>query len=90
MATRDFPFVSIVDVTGVVTRTGTDAQQHCLAYSQVVDPTSQAPFSPGISTYVTTPGGTPITTLFPANYDSCILGQIYYDGAAQNDDTVFH
>jgi len=84
-----FPFVTIIDVTGVVTRTGTDAQQHCLAYSQVVDPTSQAPFSPGISTYVTTPGGTPITTLFPANYDSCILGQVYYDGAAQNDDTVF-
>jgi hypothetical protein len=84
-----FPFVSIVDVTGVVTRTGTDAQQHCLAYSQVVDPTNQAPFSPGISTYVTTPGGTPITTMFPANYDSCILGQIYYDGASQNDDTVF-
>ena len=84
-----FPFVSIVDVTGVVTRTGTDAQQHCLAYSQVTDPTVQAPFSPGISTYVTTPGGPSTTTLFPANYDSCILGQIYYDGAAQNDDTVF-
>ena len=84
-----FPFVSIVDVTGVVTRTGTDAQQHCLAYSQVVDPTNQAPFSPGISTYVTTPGGTPITTLFPANYDSCIVGQVYYDGAPQNDTTSF-
>jgi hypothetical protein len=83
------PFVTIVDVTGVVTRTGTDAQQHCLAYSQVVDPTNQAPFSPGISTYVQGPGGATITTTFPANFDSCILGQIYYDGAVQNDDTVF-
>src|ERR1700728_4143256 len=84
-----FPFVTIIDVTGIVTRTGTDAQQHCLAYSQVTDPTVQAPFSPGISTYVQGLGGTPITTQFRANYPSCIFGQIYYDGAAQNDDTVF-
>jgi hypothetical protein len=83
------PFVSIVDVTGVVTRTGTDAQQHCLAYSQVVDPTNQSPFSPGISTYQQGVGGPTITTTFPANYDSCILGQIYYDVAFQNDTTVF-
>jgi len=81
------PFVSIVDVTGVVTRTGTDAQQHCLAYSQVVDPTNQAPFSPGISTYLQGVGGPTITTTFEANYDSCILGQIYYDGAPQNNNS---
>jgi hypothetical protein len=83
-----FPFVTIVDATGIVTRTGTDAQQHCLPYSQVTDPTATDPFSPGISTYVSGPGGNSITTLFPANYASCILGQIYYDGSAQNDDTV--
>jgi hypothetical protein len=83
------PFVSIVDVTGVVTRTGTDAQQHCLAYSQVADPTVQAPFSPGISTYIQGPGGPTITTTFPANYSTCILGQIFYDQAAQNDITTF-
>ena len=29
------------------------------------------------------PGG-PMTT-FPANFSSCILGQVYYDAAAQND-----
>jgi hypothetical protein len=81
------PFVSIVDVTGVVTRTGTDAQQHCLAYSQVANPLAQNPFSPGISTYVQGPGGTPITTTFEANFDSCILGQIYYDGAPQNNNS---
>ena len=83
------PFVSIVDVTGVVTRTGTDAQQHCLAYSQVANPADQSPFSPGISTYLQGVGGPTITTTFPANYSSCILGQIYYDNALPTDNTVF-
>jgi hypothetical protein len=83
------PFLSIVDVTGVVMRTGTNAQQHCLAYSQVADPADQSPFSPGISTYVQGPGGNTITTTFAANFDSCILGQIYYDGAFPTDNTVF-
>jgi hypothetical protein len=82
------PFVTIVDATGIVTRTGTDAQQHCLPYSQVANPAATDPFSPGISTYIPGPGVAPITTTFPANFASCILGQIYYDGAAQNDDTV--
>jgi len=82
------PFVTIVDATGIVTRTGTDAQQHCLPYSQVADPTATDPFSPGISTFVSGPGGTPITTTFPANFSSCILGQIYYDGALPIDNTV--
>ncbi len=68
-----FPFISIVDVTGVVSRTGTDVQQHCLAYSQVSNPAAQNPFSPG----------GPVST-FTANYSTCILGQIYYDGAPQN------
>ena len=81
------PFVTIVDATGIVTRTGTDAQQHCLPYSQVADPTATDPFSPGISTYVSGPGGPSITTTFPANFASCILGQIYYDGAPQNNNT---
>jgi hypothetical protein len=81
------PFVTIVDATAIVTRTGTDAQQHCLPYSQVTDPTATDPFSPGISTYVSGPGGNSITTLFAANYASCILGQIYYDGAPQNNNT---
>jgi hypothetical protein len=83
------PFVTIIDVTGVVTRTGTDAQQHCLAYSQVANPADQSPFSPGISTYLLGPSGPSITTIFPANYSSCILGQIYYDNALPTDNTVF-
>ncbi|MGB8523284.1 MAG: hypothetical protein WCD43_09970 [Candidatus Acidiferrales bacterium] len=83
-----FPFVTIVDATGIVTRTGTDAQQHCLPYSQVADPTATDPFSPGISTFVSGPGGNTITTTFPANFASCILGQIYYDQALPTDNTV--
>jgi hypothetical protein len=82
------PFVTIVDATGIVTRTGTDAQQHCLPYSQVADPTATDPFSPGISTFVSGPGGNTITTTFPANFSSCILGQIYYDQALPVDNTV--
>jgi hypothetical protein len=73
------PFVSIVDVTGVVTRSTVSNQlAHCLPYAPFSGtPGTQPPFSPG----------GPVTT-FPANYASCILGQIYYDGAVQNDDTV--
>jgi hypothetical protein len=71
------PFVSIIDVTGIVTRTGTPAQQHCLPYSQLTNIAATNPFSPG------GPGST-----FEVNYASCIVGQIYYDGAVQNDDTV--
>jgi hypothetical protein len=70
-----FPFVTIVDATGIVTRSANLQAAHCLPYSQ------QMPYSPG-----NTPGH-PVTA-FPANYSSCILGQIYYDGSAQNDDTV--
>jgi hypothetical protein len=71
------PFVSIIDVTGIVTRTGTPAQQHCLPYSQLTNIAATNPFSPG------GPGST-----FEVNHASCIVGQIYYDGAVQNDDTV--
>ncbi len=71
------PFVSILDVTGVVTRTGTPAQQHCLPYSQQSNTAATNPFSPG----------GPFST-FEVNYSTCVLGQIYYDAAAQNDDTV--
>jgi hypothetical protein len=75
------PFVTIVDATGIVTRTGTDAQQHCLPYSQVTNPAATNPFSPGNS-----PGST--ATTFAANFPSCIVGQIYYDNALPTDNTV--
>jgi hypothetical protein len=76
------PFVSIVDVTGIVTRSTDNMLGHCLPYGSAgyvaADAGTQAPFSPG----------GPVST-FTANYASCILGQIYYDAAAQNDITAF-
>jgi hypothetical protein len=72
-----FPFVSIIDATGIVTRSKINQQAHCLPYAPFTTAGAQPPFSPG----------GPVST-FPANYASCILGQIYYDGAPQNDDTV--
>jgi hypothetical protein len=75
------PFVTIVDATGIVTRTGTPAQQHCLPYSQQTSITATNPFSPGNS-----PGST--ATTFAANFSTCIVGQIYYDNALPTDNTV--
>jgi hypothetical protein len=71
------PFVSIIDATGIVTRSKINQQAHCLPYAPFTTAGSQPPYSPG-----------GLFTTFPANYSSCILGQIYYDGAPQNDDTV--
>ena len=71
------PFVTIMDVTGVVTRSSNDQLAHCLPYAPFTTSGAQAPFSPG----------GPVST-FEANYSVCVLGQIYYDGAAQNDTTV--
>jgi hypothetical protein len=72
------PYVSIVDVTGVVTRSTVSNQlAHCLPYAPFTTAGAQPPFSPG------GPG-----TTFPANYASCILGQIYYDNALPTDNTV--
>ncbi len=68
------PFATIVDATGIVTKTGTLSQQHCLPYGTVTP-------GPGVAPIPYSPG----SLAFPANYSSCILGQIYYDGAAQND-----
>jgi hypothetical protein len=72
------PFVSIVDVTGIVQRSSNNQLGHCLAYAPFTTKNNQPPFSPG----------GPVST-FPANYASCIVGQIYYDAAAQNDITSF-
>jgi hypothetical protein len=72
------PYVSIIDVTGIVTRSTVSNQlAHCLPYAPFPGAGLQPPFSPG------GPG-----TTFPANYASCILGQIYYDNALPTDNTV--
>src|SRR5580700_9576446 len=72
------PFVSIIDATGIVTRSTVSNQlAHCLPYAPFTSAGTQPPFSPG------GPG-----TTFTANYASCILGQIYYDNALPTDNTV--
>ena len=68
------PFATIVDATGIVMKEGTLSQQHCL-------PNKTIPPGPGVAPVPYSPG----SAAFPANFSSCILGQIYYDGAAQND-----
>jgi hypothetical protein len=61
------PFTTIFDITNVIGHgTGTLSQQQL--HCLPVNP--NAPYSPG----------GPMSS-FPANYASCILGQIYYDGA---------
>jgi hypothetical protein len=53
------PFVTLIDMSHVVSRTGTVSQQHCLPV------TPDAPYG-------------------PSNFPTCIMGQIYYDGAPVN------
>jgi len=62
------PFITFIDVSGLVTRPVTN---NCLPVE------------------ATTPYGPPLgNPLGPINPSSCILGQIYYDGAPQNDINV--
>jgi len=75
------PFISFFDITNVIhpTTAGlTLTQQHCLP----ANPNS--PYSPGI---VTLPTGGP-NSQFPANFATCMIGQIYYDNALPTDNTV--
>lgn len=67
------PFVTIVDATNIVGKTGTQQQQHC----QPVNP--NLPYSPGGA-------GTPFAQNLPlpAVSGGCILGQVYYDGSPEN------
>src|ERR1700723_2688652 len=83
------PFITFMDVTNIVGKTGTAQQQHCLpidqtypygpyaAPAQLTD-TNDFPTYPsqGFSqTWVIPQGGATF------NPPSCIIGQIYYDGA---------
>jgi hypothetical protein len=68
------PFTTIFDITNVIGHgTGTPSQQQL--HCLPVNP--NAPYSPG----------GPMSS-FPANYASCILGQIYYDGAPAIENNV--
>src|ERR1700688_253451 len=77
-----FPFVTIIDVTSIVSPTGTTASfptDHCLPFAAQ---TSYATTLVGGGQASATPTGGAI------NPPTCVLGQIYYDGATQNDSTV--
>jgi len=76
------PLVTFIDMSHIVSKTGTPAQQHCLPGVNATD--NATPYGPsgpgfpsqGLSTAPLTPGA---GTSF--NPPSCIIGQIYYDGA---------
>jgi hypothetical protein len=77
-----FPFVTIADVTNIVAPANTAisfAADHCLPFAP------QTPYGPPL---VGTGQGNATPAAGPINPPTCILGQIYYDGAAQNDGTV--
>jgi hypothetical protein len=88
------PFVTFIDVSHIVGKTGTLAQQHCLP----LDPTlAYGPWAAGFTpadygvNYPFQGSGTAIPQPSPIldpgvagtsfNPPSCIIGQIYYDGA---------
>lgn len=73
------PFVSVIDVTDIVNRTYTGT---------LVTPAGHgicAPANPALNYNPGNPATTPPTG---ANYPTCIMGQIYYDGTNTQDATV--
>ncbi len=86
------PFVTFIDMSHIVNKTGTPAQQHCLPIDSTL---AYGPYPPGYAAgaYLGAPyplqgsgtGVPPSVQLDPGaggsfNPPSCILGQIYYDG----------
>ena len=77
------PFVTLIDMSHIVNKTGTAAQQHCLP----IDATSAyGPYAAGATPATYPFQGSATTWVTPAagaafNPPSCIIGQIYYDGA---------
>jgi hypothetical protein len=77
------PFVTFIDVSHVVTKTGTPAQQHCLPLDSTL---AYGPCAAGATSATYPLQGTGATWVVPAtgarfNPPSCIIGQVYYDGA---------
>jgi hypothetical protein len=73
------PFATLIDVTDIVNRTYTGT---------LVTPAGLgicAPVNPALNYNPGNPAATPPTG---ANYPTCILGQIYYDGVPSEDSTV--
>jgi len=80
------PFVTLIDMSHIVSKSGTPAQQHCLP----IDATS--PYGPYPAPPLPSPYpsqgflSAPVTPAPGASFNppSCIIGQIYYDGAGGN------
>jgi hypothetical protein len=81
------PFVTFIDMSHIVNKTGTPAQQHCLPIDSAL---AYGPWAAGYTPAdygVTYPFQGTATTWVPQdpaahfNPPSCIIGQIYYDGA---------
>jgi hypothetical protein len=70
-----FPFITIADVSNIVHPTGTFTADHCLPFA------NQTPYGPPL---VGSGQGNTAPASGPINPPTCILGQIYYDGAAAN------
>ena len=85
------PFVTVVDVTHIVSPLGTVASfgdDHCLPPVIPGTTNDQAPYGPPLDPSNAVPPPSPNTNTKvatgPVNPGRCILGQIYYDGAAAN------
>jgi hypothetical protein len=77
-----FPFATLIDVSSIVKPVGTALSfptDHCLPFA------AQTPYGPPL---VGSGQGNATPAAGSINPPTCILGQIYYDGAAQNDSTV--
>jgi hypothetical protein len=77
------PFVTFIDMSHIVSKTGTLQQQHCLPIDQT---SPYGPYAAGQTTATYPFQGSATTWVTPAagasfNPPSCIIGQIYYDGA---------
>ena len=73
------PFVSLIDVTDIVNRTYTGPFVTPGGFGYCAPVNRLANYNPG------NPSSTPPAG---ANYPTCILGQIYYDGVGVEDSTV--
>ncbi len=88
-----FPFITFIDMTSIVSKTGTPAQQHCWGLDAVGGVPTDLPFGPYPAGFTPAqyPGsypnqGTATVPVAPAatasfNPPGCIVGQVYYDGA---------
>jgi hypothetical protein len=74
-----FPFITLVDVSNIVNPTGTFTADHCLPVA------NQTPYGPPL---VGNGQGNTAPAAGPINPPTCIIGQIYYDGAAANNTGV--